>query len=76
MTSHRTLSAWETEEDLMNFVRSGSHARAVDAIPRFARVARALRVETDDIPSFSEILPTWEEEAVVVFGDGGTERHF
>lgn len=77
LTSHRTLSAWESEEALLNFVRSGSHARAVANIPRFASSARALRITTDTIPGWDEMLPLWEEDAVFVFGgDGGVERHF
>lgn len=76
LTSHRTLSAWKTEEDLLNFVRGGSHARAVKIIPQIATEARALRYTSTDIPNFSEVLPRWEEEAVVVFGDGMVNRHF
>ena len=77
LTSHRTLSAWRTEEDLMNFIRNGAHARAVENIPRFAVSARSLRLEMSDIPTFSEILPIWEEDASFVFGgDSGVERHF
>ena len=55
---HHTLSVWQTEAAMREFLFSGAHKRAIDATPSFA-TGKTLGFETDTIPSWDEVHDLW-----------------
>lgn len=47
----RTVSAWESEEAMLQFVRSGTHMEAMKRTSEFARATRVARWEADSMPN-------------------------
>lgn len=50
----RTLSAWETEQDVRNYIKSGNHLKAMKALGRHSKTSYTARYT-------SETMPTWDE---------------
>ncbi len=50
-----TITAWETEEAMMQFVRSGTHLEAMKRTKEFASAARVTHWETDELPTKEEV---------------------
>ncbi len=51
-TKHYTLSAWDNEEDMHKFVRSGAHQDAMKKSKTIAKEIRVLTIDRDDIPDW------------------------
>jgi len=49
-----TLSAWESEEDLRRFARSGAHAESMRKSHTIAAEIRTLTYQSDTIPDWKE----------------------
>lgn len=76
LLSHRTLSVWNNQQDMLNFVNGGPHANAVAIIPQIAVYAGKINYETDNrFVTFFDVLGRWEAEKVAVFEDGMVVRH-
>lgn len=60
---HFTLSAWETEEDLKTFARSGAH---LEAMKESRNLATEIRIYTFR----SEQIPDWREAKRMLFENG------
>ena len=51
---HYTLSAWETEEDVKNFAKSGAHLQAMKEIAAIATQIATYTYEADKMPYWKE----------------------
>ena len=51
---HYTLSAWESEEDLRTFARSGAHLESMRKSSRLATEIRTFSYSSDHLPSWKE----------------------
>lgn len=51
---HYTLSAWETEEDVKNFAKSGAHLEAMKESAAIATQIKTYTYETDKMPNWKE----------------------
>lgn len=51
---HYTLSAWETEEDVKNFAKSGAHLKAMKESAAIATQITTYTYETDKMPDWKE----------------------
>lgn len=80
LKQHRTLSIWDSKEDMDAWVNKGAHARAANMIPKIAVYAKSATYNTTEIPRWREALEIWNEEGVVVFGEpregDRSGRHF
>ena len=54
-----TLTVWESRADMMDFVHSGVHAKALAAFPGFA-TGRIYGYESDHMPDWEEALQQWQ----------------
>ncbi len=59
-----TLTAWETREAMLNFLRSGVHLKAMKAFHKIA-TGRTYGFEADTIPSWAEAFVLLEEKGKV-----------
>lgn len=53
-TKHYTMTLWDNEQDIQDFVRSGAHLDAMKISGQMAKEIRTITVEAD-------VLPTWRE---------------
>jgi len=53
-TSHYTLTAWNTEEELKSFSKNGAHLKAMKSSKDLAREIYTFSYETDSFPDWSE----------------------
>lgn len=60
---HYTLTAWESEEDMKNFARSGEHLEAMKWSKKLATEVRAYTFQTNE-------LPDWKQAKNLVFEKG------
>ena len=60
---HFTLSAWESEEDIKNFARSGAHLAAM-------KVSRSLSSEIRIYTFQAEEIPNWKDAKQLLFERG------
>lgn len=51
---HYTLTAWESEEDLRRFARSGAHLESMKKSSVLAREIRTYSYESDKLPGWTE----------------------
>lgn len=63
--NHFTMSAWETENDMKTFARSGAH---VKAMKQSAQLADEIRTYTYE----GSKLPTWREAKQLLATNGKT----
>ena len=49
-----TLSAWETEEDLKRFARSGEHKKSMQKTHTIATEVRTLTYQSDTFPEWKD----------------------
>ena len=55
-----TLTAWESEEALKNFVYSGIHLKAIQSFRKIA-TGSTYRYKSETMPSWDEARRMWEE---------------
>jgi hypothetical protein len=60
---HYTLSAWESEQDMKNFARSGEH---LEAMKNSKKLSTEIRVYTFQ----GEEFPAWKEAKKLLFKKG------
>lgn len=58
-----TMTLWKNEEDMLEYFRSGAHARAMREATRWAREIRSLRLER-------ESLIDWKEAKQLINSEG------
>ena len=63
---HHTLSAWETKADMLAYVRSSRHARAIRRFPGFA-TGRVYGFEGDAVPDWDVALTLYHEHGRDVY---------
>ncbi len=63
---HFTLSAWESEEDLKRFARSGEHARAMQASKALATEIRTYTYSAEHMPKWAEAKKLLKEKGKVL----------
>lgn len=51
---HYTLSLWNTEKEMMDFVRSGDHKKAMKKSSEISESIRTYHFEVDAMPSWKE----------------------
>jgi len=59
----RTISAWKTKEEMMNFRNSGAHRNAMKKTSKFGSI-KSVVWETDTIPSWKEAISMLETATV------------
>ncbi len=52
LTDHYTLSIWENRKDMLEFSRSGDHAKAVKNARRIASEIRIYEMEGNEFPNW------------------------
>lgn len=70
---HHTLTAWESRDAMLAYVRAPAHLKAMRAFPGMA-TGKTLGFYSDTIPSWSEALAKWEAEARTYTGGGEIGR--
>lgn len=60
---HYTLSAWETEEDVKNFAKSGAHLQAMKESAAIATQIATYTYETD-------LMPDWKKAKELLMQNG------
>jgi hypothetical protein len=55
-----TLTAWESETHMKNYIRSGAHLQAIKVFREIA-VGKTFGFESDRIPSWDEVHDLWLE---------------
>lgn len=53
-TTHYTMSLWNSEEDLLEFARSGAHLEAMKKSGQIAKEIRTITVDRDTLPNWKE----------------------
>lgn len=66
---HYTMSLWESEEDLKEYVSSGAHKKAMQ---KSAKIAKEIHVLSKHYTL--EKLPTWSEAKTALKTDGRISR--
>lgn len=56
-----TLTAWESREEMLNFMRSGVHLKAMKAFHKIA-TGKTCGFESDQIPSWPEAFAILQEK--------------
>ncbi len=56
-----TLTAWESREDMLNFMRSGVHLKAMQAFHKIA-TGRTHGFESESIPTWTEAFDLLQEK--------------
>ncbi len=60
---HYTLTAWESEENMKAFSRSGAHLEAMKHSKRLATEIRVLTYKADEIPTWKDVRLLLENKA-------------
>ncbi len=63
---HYTLSAWETEEDVKNFAKSGAHLQAMKESAAIATQIATYTYEADKMPDWKEAKKLLKEKGKVL----------
>lgn len=63
---HHTLSAWKTKADMLAYLRSPRHARAMRRFPGFA-TGRVYGFEADAVPDWDTALASYHERGRDVY---------
>lgn len=53
-----SFSAWETREDMLNFMKSGQHSEAMKKSEKYAKEFSLLSFESLDLPSIDSVINT------------------
>jgi CMP-N-acetylneuraminic acid synthetase len=64
-----TLTAWNSREDMLKYVRSGAHLEAMKNIKKIASYAKTYSYESDTIPTWAEARKLWEENGRIYMGE-------
>ena len=59
---HHTLTAWKSEDDLINYISSGTHLKAMKTFSKIA-TGKTYRFEADEIPTWEEAVEIWNSKA-------------
>ena len=51
---HYVITSWESEEDMINFMRAGAHGKAMKDIATLASEMYSVHYEADEFPSWKE----------------------
>lgn len=76
---HHTLTAWESEDAMRAYARSGAHLVAMRAFDAIA-MGETVTYDAERVPSWDEALAAWRERGTPVgaarerSADGETER--
>lgn len=57
---HHTLSAWEAKSDMLAYLRSPAHSKAIRRFPGFA-TGRVHGFEADAVPGWDDALKAWHD---------------
>ncbi len=63
---HCTLSAWETQEDVKNFAKSGAHLQAMKESATIATQIATYIYETDKMPDWKKAKELLEKHGKVL----------
>ena len=63
---HYTMSAWETEEDVKNFARSGAHLEAMKEGPKLATEIGIYTYTADQLPNWNEAKTLIKEKGRII----------
>jgi heme-degrading monooxygenase HmoA len=63
---HYTLTAWETEDDLKRFARTGAHLEAMKISAKISTEIRTYTYSTDKIPNWKEAKSLLESKGKVL----------
>ncbi len=63
---HYTLSAWQTEEDLKRFSRSGAHAEAMKQSKSIAAEIRTYTFPAESFPGWKDSKSLLEEKGKII----------
>lgn len=66
-TKHYTMTLWNSEEELLEFARSGAHLEGMKASAQIAREIRTLTIDADKLPSWTEAKRMLEHGKVFRF---------
>jgi hypothetical protein len=64
-----TMTAWESREDMLRYVRSGAHLEAMKNLKKVASYAKTYTYESDTIPTWPEARRLWEERGRLYIGE-------
>jgi hypothetical protein len=64
-----TLTAWNSREDMLKYVRSGAHLEAMKNTKKVASYAKSYSYESDTIPTWPEARKLWEENGRIYMGE-------
>lgn len=76
---HHTLTAWESEDAMGTYARSGAHLAAMRAFDAIA-TGETVTYDAECVPSWDDALAIWHERGTPVgaarerYADGETER--
>ena len=62
----RTLTAWDSKEDMQRYVRSGAHLKAMRAAPELStrEGSKTLHFEAEEVPSWEVAIRRLEKDGV------------
>lgn len=61
-TLHYTMTLWENEKTMQDFVTSGAHAKAMKSAKDIAKELRFLKFEANELPPWKEAISRLEKE--------------
>jgi hypothetical protein len=64
-----TLTAWNSRDEMLKYVRSGSHLEAMKNTKKVASYAKTYSYESDTIPTWPEARKLWEEHGRIYMGE-------
>ena len=66
-TTHYTMTLWNSEEEMREFVRSGAHLEAMKASKKIAKEIRSFTYDADQLPDWKEAKRLLENGKVTGF---------
>ena len=60
---YHTLSVWETEEKMREFIYSGAHLKAIQKFPKFA-TGKTFGYTTNSLPSWNDVHSLWLDYSI------------
>jgi heme-degrading monooxygenase HmoA len=56
-----TLSVWESEEHMRNFIYSGAHKKAIEAFTKIAK-GKTFGYDSNEVPNWKQVHNMWLSE--------------
>jgi len=66
-TKHYTITLWETEKDMKEFVNSSVHLEAMKLSKKIAKEIRTVTIEADELPNWNEVKRMLAKGKVITF---------